>query len=73
MNFEMLYKGKIGALKEAGVHILLIGPQTFGRVIGFPLSPADSMTFLKSQSPTIPFCKIDLTDPFASGQLYVHF
>ena len=81
VHFENYYKGKIGAVKsdESRVKydyarkVVLVEPQNFGNIRGIPLIPAHSMTIHKSQSLTIPYVKIDPTDPFACGQLYVAF
>ena len=77
VDFGKFYKGKIGALDSKNDlsqnNIVLIEPQSFGKIHGLPLTPAHSMTIHKSQSLTIPYCKIDPSDPFASGQIYVAF
>lgn len=57
VNFDKFYTGKIGT------KIVLIEPQKFGRIIGPPLSPAHAMTIHKSQSLTIPYFKIDPSNP----------
>lgn len=73
MNFDKFCKGKTMSSKGFNEYYFLIELQKLGRLICLPLSPAHSMTIHKSQSLTIPFCKIDPSNPFACGQLYVAF
>ena len=81
VHFENYYKGKIRAVKSDETRVksdyarkvVLVEPQNFGNIRGLPLIPPHSMTIHKSQPLTIPYVKIDPTNPFACGQLYDAF